>query len=241
MNISPQKRLTWEPSFPLPFESIWSILVKVTILNNVTLEEITELIQPNWWLPYSPGEVDCSYTCWIDLKRFATLLNVRRERLAEGTWPGIGILPSKHGRGISRCPECWTVGYHCALFDVLEDRRCPWHKCRLTSQCKACLLPKTFKDRACRKCGMRFPTRDTFISEARSFSVSSAPAIAARCALLVTELNLYRTTYSKPAREVCPLPNPNKQRTKCEPYQRHISEREIAEAAAKYYATLRTR
>lgn len=232
-----QEYLTWDPTFPGPFESIWSIFVKVIVLNNTTLKTITELVQM-WDAPYSPEAVDCASTAWIDFDRFAALLTVRPERLEQGAWPQIGIRPVKPRDGLRRCPECWKTGYHFALFDVMETAACPWHQCRLTRHCKVCLLPKTFKDRACSECGMTFPSRDMLLATARSATPATAAGIATHCASLVPFLNLNKTSHSKPANAFSLVPYLNRPPVRHQPYERIISEREIVEAAARFYEKL---
>lgn len=43
--VTASKRLTWDTAFPAPFESIWSIILKAIVFNNLTLNELTNLIK----------------------------------------------------------------------------------------------------------------------------------------------------------------------------------------------------
>lgn len=166
-------RLTWDTIFPAPYESIWSVIVKVVVLNNLTLGELTKLIQRRD-LPQQPVRaIDCSATEWIDYDLFASLLGVDAKRLRRGTWQGLGISPRAKSRySLRRCPQCWERGYHCVLFDIDVLEACPWHRCQLTPHCLGCTAPSNFalrrsagliNQRFCFNCGLRFPDRDQII------------------------------------------------------------------------------
>lgn len=167
------KRLTWDPIFPAPYESIWSVIVKVVVLNNLTLSELISLIERKDLPKRAALAIDCSATEWIDFDVFASLLGVDVRRLRQGTWSGLGISPRfKNRYSIKRCPECWKRGYHCVLFDIDALEMCPWHKCQLTHHCLGCAAPSTFavrssmasvSQRSCSQCRLKLPNREQII------------------------------------------------------------------------------
>lgn len=167
------KRLTWDPIFPAPYESIWSVIVKVVVLNNLTLGELTSLIGRRDLPKRTARAIDCSETNWIDFDSFASLLGVDAKRLKQGTWQGLGISPRFQSRyAIRRCPECWRRGYHCVLFDIDALETCPWHGCQLTLHCLGCTAPSTFalrsnvsliSQRFCFQCRLKLPDREQII------------------------------------------------------------------------------
>lgn len=168
------KRLTWDSAFPAPFESIWAIFAKVTVLNNMTIEELTALIKRNDVEHWNARALDCSDSSWIDFERFADLLGVDAHRLKSGFWDQIGIKPIFKGRyEIRYCPKCWELGYHCPFFDLAALAACPWHRCPLSKSCASCAFTSTFSppssygmlnSRFCARCGTSVPTFSHLIS-----------------------------------------------------------------------------
>ncbi len=122
-------RLTWDPGLQLPFESGWSILRKVMILNNLSEYELGDLIsRPNKQRTKSRirNSADSS---WIDFNRFSELLEVPARELKNGFWDQLGIKVVGGEKSTSRvCSYCWhSHQYHCLFFDLSWVKRCPWH------------------------------------------------------------------------------------------------------------------
>ena len=168
------KKLTWDPIFPAPFESGWSIFSKLVALNNINLNELRNLIQREDAMGRNLTLLDCSDSSWIDFERFSILLDVDERRLKDGFWDQLGITPKITSRyEVRRCPQCWELGYHCLLFDLSILSSCPWHRCPLTKSCAGCAFPTTFairtadgirNSRFCPRCGTTLRSFTSLIS-----------------------------------------------------------------------------
>lgn len=191
------RRLTWDPAYPAPYESIWSILLRVVVLNNLTWPELRSLIRQEHLKGYCGESVSPAIaTAWIDFGRLAQLLGVDERRLSCGTWQGMGMRPLfQHRYGLRRCPECWECGFHCVLFDLIAISTCPWHRCPLTKACVMCTSTRTFElrshpnpwvrsDRYCTGCQLRLPNREDYHSMPR-IGPDVASMIADHCSELV--------------------------------------------------------
>lgn len=171
------KRLTWDAAFPAPYESIWSILIKVSVFNNVTLNELIRLIGRKNSYARSVTSINCAETNWIDFEILSALLGVSIERLTCGTWEQLGMTPMYKSRySLKQCTECWALGYHCVLFDVEAFKTCPVHKCPLTKYCFGCALGNVFTPRSkggfvnrrvCLHCRRVLPERSDLLEFAR--------------------------------------------------------------------------
>lgn len=192
--VTEQKYLTWDPAYPVPFESLWSIIVKVIVINNITLAELATLIKRDE-VTVSPAiAVDCANTDWIDFAKFSRLLGIDVRRLTGGTWDQMEMEPLyKRRYAIRRCPECWKLGYHCVLFDLDIVAVCPWHRCHLTRHCASCAFSNTFavrtrlpliNKRFCAGCELVLPDRQTLLSQKR-ISANVAAMITGYCVELV--------------------------------------------------------
>lgn len=161
---SDKSRLSWSADYPLPFESLWSILHKITIFNHIDIATICTMIQKddsriNSWAD----------STWIDFERMGRLLRINPELLIAGTWENMEMTPAfKNGYSFRRCPECWRRGFHCVIFDIAWIINCPWHGCRLTEPCHQCGTKRTFQlskkkdeyyflQRVCSNCGLKYP------------------------------------------------------------------------------------
>ena len=161
---SDKSRLSWSADYPLPFESLWSILHKIAIFNHINIATICTMIQKddsriNSW----------ANSTWIDFERMGRLLRINPERLIAGTWENMEMTPAfKNGYSFRRCPECWRRGFHCVIFDIAWIINCPWHGCRLTEPCHQCGTKRTFQlskkkdeyyflQRVCSNCGLKHP------------------------------------------------------------------------------------
>lgn len=154
------KRLSWNSVFPAPYESIWSILHKVVVLNRIPLEQLVPLIArtPENRRASKPSFVSSS---WIDFGKFSALLGVDEHRLIAGTWEGMGIRqPSGTKSSMRQCPRCAELCYHSVLFNIDSISHCPLHKCELTSACVGCGAQSTFgvtkqgTPTGCRRCSV---------------------------------------------------------------------------------------
>ncbi len=173
---TPNLRLSWDARFPAPFESGWSIFVKVIVLNNISAHELVKLIKRDDVFINTAYAMDCSNSRWIDFVRFAALLGIKEHRLRTGFWDQLGIKLCVGRRyEIRRCPKCWEHGYHCVLFDLLGLAGCPWHRCSLTKGCDTCAAGSTFNIRTsydkisaryCTRCSLQLPDLNGLLATA---------------------------------------------------------------------------
>lgn len=131
-----RNRLTWDTHAPAPYESAWSVFLKVLSVNHMTMRELVVLIKKE------PGERKNIYSVpylddrWIDFERYASLLDVEATRLKDGFLKNFNI--SASNPHVRHCPKCFELGYHCTLFLLPIIRECPWHRCELVNSCSAC-------------------------------------------------------------------------------------------------------
>lgn len=131
------ERLTWDPIWPAPFESFWSVVNKVVMLNHITWTELGNLIKK----PKArvPSTIESSNTRWVDFEKFASLLRITPSRLKLGCRDELGLDIDGTVRGIRLCPQCWSGAYyHSVFFDLGILDECPFHGCKLRSPCKRC-------------------------------------------------------------------------------------------------------
>src|SRR3546814_7279502 len=78
-------RLTWDPHGPAPFESAWSVFLKVLSTNRMTTQELIDLIQKDN-LSRNSGRKKYDHFSdeWVDFDRYAQVLNVNADRLKQG-------------------------------------------------------------------------------------------------------------------------------------------------------------
>lgn len=168
------KRLTWNPVFPAPYESGWSIFAKLVALNNMSLNEVSALIQRDEIVVDSSNILNLADSSWIDFEKFSMLLDVGVDRLKTGFWDQVGAkLNVGSGYEIRHCPQCWALGYHCIFFDLTNLLSCPWHCCALTESCAKCATPSIFKIRSlpntsnglfCLHCGIKLSNFSNILS-----------------------------------------------------------------------------
>lgn len=132
--------LTWDPSSPAPYESGWSVLSKVLLINHLTATELFALIHKEGAKATRQGSLNHLYSDWIDLTKLATLLGIETERVEQCFLDTLGFT-SKTVRknGIRHCPECARLGYHCVMFNLAVVEFCPWHNRQLEQLCTSCL------------------------------------------------------------------------------------------------------
>ncbi|MER1969149.1 hypothetical protein [Castellaniella sp. GW247-6E4] len=167
-------RLTWDSHAPAPYESAWSVFLKILSINCITMRELEELIErepvknkSGLYRNYLNGD-------WIDFDRYATLLGVAAERLKDGFLDQLGIAPvGSFDLDIRHCPYCDRLGYHCVLFQLSMIDECPWHRCKLVKSCGSCdsLRPLSPIQSTCISCGKSL---DNFISAPRFNALDNA-------------------------------------------------------------------
>ena len=130
-------RLTWDDAGTAPFESAWSLLVKIQVLNAVSLQELRKL----GLIPAreaGSGGLFASHLEW-DIERIAKYIGVDASRLLTGFTDYLGFHHITSGQyEVRHCPECSRLGYHCTLFNVPIVYRCPWHDLPLATGCTSC-------------------------------------------------------------------------------------------------------
>lgn len=130
-------RLTWGTTLPRAFESAWSIVVRLQILNALRLSELKGLglVSPRGT---TAGSLLTSQAGW-NLERLSLFLQVDAARLRSAFCDGLGIPPTlSDDYGVRHCPECRELGYHSTLFNVGIVSRCPWHDLPLNRGCTRC-------------------------------------------------------------------------------------------------------
>lgn len=154
------KRLTWNPVFPAPYESIWSILHKVVVLNRIPLKDLVARIK---WTEEEGRRSKISFltSSWIDFDRFSQLLGVDQGRLKSGTWEEMGIKQREGtSSAIRQCPQCAELSYHSVFFNIDAISHCPLHGSPLTQACLGCDAQSTFgmssrgAPTGCKRCGL---------------------------------------------------------------------------------------
>jgi len=134
-----RERLTWNPIYPAPYESAWSVFVKLMALNFCEPLDIARSIV--WSSIPVPTRLEFRESSWIDFERYGRLLGVAPVRLRSGFLDQLGF-PKISGdsdvHGVRFCPECLKHGYHSVLFDLALVAECPVHRCNLTPACFSC-------------------------------------------------------------------------------------------------------
>jgi hypothetical protein len=144
INNPMEKNLTWNPIFPAPYESIWSILHKVVVLNRLPIKQLASMIGYET-ATGRRAQVSFLSTNWIDIHRLSRLLQVDEVRIQSGTWEAMGIRqPAGTISSMRQCPQCAELNYHTVLFNIDSISHCPIHNCRLTEACLGCGTQSTF-------------------------------------------------------------------------------------------------
>jgi hypothetical protein len=130
-------RLTWDGSGPAPFESIWSLIIKIQALNVLGFAELRKLgIFGSEGT--AVGHCFVSHRDW-DIQRLASHLQVDASRIRSAFPDCIGLPTFPPRRyDVRQCPKCCELGYHCTLFNIACVSRCPWHDRPLKSGCTRC-------------------------------------------------------------------------------------------------------
>ncbi len=132
-------RLVWDARGPLPFESSWSIYVKLLHWNALTITELVSLIKvPGGSL--QTGLLARFDGDGVNFETFAALIGVQPTQLKQGFLTELGFpVPGRDWAGVRHCPQCIAQGFHSSLFDVVLLDDCPWHGVALSDPCRWCL------------------------------------------------------------------------------------------------------
>jgi len=135
----PVERLTWNPRWPAPLESAWSVVSKICRLNHLTFHEFVRLVA----LPDETITITSRLFLdseWVDFERLSRLLDVDEDRIRECFLDQLFMWQDDSHEPYQprQCLQCSADGYHCVLFDLAIMEECPWHRQRLTGPCAAC-------------------------------------------------------------------------------------------------------
>lgn len=134
-------RLIWDRRSPAPFESAWSVFVKLLLLNSMRANHIASLISKPVEDHYNNYSLDFRHSNWLNFERFSEALQIEVSRLRVGFLDQLGITlySNKYeiSPGIKVCKECLAKGYHCVFFEVGFIDHCPWHQIKLET-CWTC-------------------------------------------------------------------------------------------------------
>lgn len=192
MNQIENKRLTWDTLDPAPFESGWSIFLKVMCKNYLSVYELMKLIKKNDFSSQGIYVLNLGDSSWIDFDKFGQLLNINPDRLKTGFLDNLGFLSltNKLKRyKVRHCPVCIKHGYHCALFDLALINECPWHHVSLIDACAGCVTPRTMggdlslldnKAKICSQCEMTLREFLTLVNSNR-FDLNMSATVLGYC------------------------------------------------------------
>lgn len=132
-------RLVWDSRGPLPFESSWSMFVKLLHWNVLTVTELVSLIK-RLGGSLQTGMLARFDGAWVDFETFAAFTGATPSQLKQGFLTELGFpVPGRDWAGVRHCPACIAQGFHSSLFDVVLLDDCPWHGVPLTEPCLKCL------------------------------------------------------------------------------------------------------
>ncbi len=160
-----RQRLTWDPRGPAPYESMWSILLKVAALNSLSAAELHGLLSPVQ-SARTRRNVRLSSIDLTEVRPAAHFLGITESRLKAGSLEALGFDSGARTAYAPRhCPECFRLGYHCSLFDLPFVAVCPWHSTYLCHGCSICARALGSRSSnqlqnsarwVCRTCGVYF-------------------------------------------------------------------------------------
>lgn len=131
------RKLIWQNYSPLPYESAWSVISKIILLNSLSPVMLVSLLYQKKQSP-KPTTLDHRDSSWIDFEKYSNLLGVEQSRLKQGFLTEIGFEKKKFSSGaIKYCPLCSEKGFHSVFFDMDIIRICPWHQIPL-KKCMEC-------------------------------------------------------------------------------------------------------
>ncbi|AAZ97270.1 hypothetical protein Tbd_1317 [Thiobacillus denitrificans ATCC 25259] len=129
---------TWNPAWPLPYESAWGLFAKLLALNYCTPADVAQAIAKQG-IP-SPREINFRDSSWIDFDRFSGMLGVHPDRLRRCFLDQLGFphVSPDLARGVRFCSSCLANGYHSVFFDLGIVGGCPIHGRALEKPCVRC-------------------------------------------------------------------------------------------------------
>ncbi len=136
MKASFAKKLIWQSDSPAPYESGWSIFIKLIAYNLIKPNQLAAHISLS---KIKNPKLSVDKSDWIDFEKFSLCTNVDTDRLKKGFLDQFGFSQNcQPGVGVKHCSECLKLGYHCVFFQLAFITHCPWHNLRLMSPCKEC-------------------------------------------------------------------------------------------------------
>lgn len=133
------KRLIWDSNAPAPFESAWSLFIKIMALNYLSPCLLHGIISVDGDV-YHHG-LDFRRSHWVDFRKLELMLGVSENRL-RGCFLD-QLFPTEYSTGVATqgikiCMECLAKGYHSVFFELPFIDRCPWHDRALEPPCQNC-------------------------------------------------------------------------------------------------------
>jgi len=119
-------------------ESAWSLVSKFQLLNCLSLEQLVELVTPMQRRARVP--LSFRFAQRFDLARLAVLVDLAPEAAHRAFLavnhraPGAPLV----ARSLRFCKQCLRAGWHLTLSQWRFLRRCPIHRCTLTSRTACC-------------------------------------------------------------------------------------------------------
>lgn len=139
------KRLIWDSQAPAPFESAWSLLVKVMALNQLTPAKLHELIAVDGET-YFHG-LDFRRSSWVNFNKLEQMLGVTEKRLRGCFLDQLFLNDHSTGvatQGVRLCTACLAKGFHSIFFELPFIDRCPWHDRPLEDYCQDCYAAASY-------------------------------------------------------------------------------------------------
>lgn len=125
-------KLIWPKDYATPFESKWSIFLRIILLNALKPKDAFQLISNG---SCENEFIDLKTSSWIDFNKFSTALNMDEDILKSlfeiKSWESESNFHHKI------CTQCLKNGYHTSLFDLQFVDTCPWHNSKLID-CMSC-------------------------------------------------------------------------------------------------------
>lgn len=143
-NEKGDSRLIWQGHSPLPYESAWSFIHKILLLNSIGPEMLVSFIY-NKGKTARPKVLNHRDSSWIDFEKFSNLLGVNNHQLKKGFLVEMGLVTKPLiNKEIKYCPRCLEKGFHSVFFDIDIIASCPWHQVPL-KKCMECNISVTRK------------------------------------------------------------------------------------------------
>lgn len=143
-NEKDDSRLIWQDHSPLPYESAWSFIHKILLLNSIAPEMLVSFIY-NKGKSARPKVLNHRDSSWIDFEKFSNLLGVNHHQLKKGFLVEMGLVTKPLiNKAIKYCPRCLEKGFHSVFFDIDIITSCPWHQVAL-KKCLECNSAITYK------------------------------------------------------------------------------------------------